>query len=318
MAASGKDAGAGAGLREMSCGQRPKQGGAFAMIDLHTHSTASDGNLSPAALMRAARDEGLAAIALTDHDTIDGLPEAREAADRLGIRLIQGIEIDIDLNHIGTNVPPDNPVREFHLLGLGLKTPSDSFIEMVEQSRRERMRRNLSIIGKMREAGIDADYGELSGMANGCIGRPHFAQYLIKLGKVRSLQAAFECFLGKGKPFYVRKPGADFERAAAAIHESGGLAVLAHPMTLCMSLNKLPPVIAGLKERGLDGIEAWHPVAPPRVCRRLEAIGTSLGLHITAGSDFHGEKRPGRRLGYTGGDIMIDDSFLEKSGLSLA
>jgi predicted metal-dependent phosphoesterase TrpH len=180
------------------------------------------------------------------------------------------------------------------------------------------MRRNLLIIGKMREAGIDADYGELSGMVNGCIGRPHFAQYLIKLGKVPSVQAAFDRFLGNGKPFYVRKQGADFMRAAAAIHESGGLAMLAHPMTLCMSLNKLPPVIAGLKARGLDGIEAWHPAAPPRVCRRLEAIGASLGLYITAGSDFHGEKRPGRRLGYTGGSIMIDDSFLEKSGLSLA
>jgi predicted metal-dependent phosphoesterase TrpH len=271
--------------------------------------------------MRAASDAGLSAIALTDHDTIDGLPEAQGQADRLGIRLIRGVEIDIDPNHIRTNVPPpdgptpDNPAREFHLLGLGLKSPSGGFLCLMEQCRLERTRRNLSIIGKMREAGIDADYEELRGMTDGCIGRPHFAQYLIKLGRARSVPAAFDRFLGKGKPFYIQKPGADFTLAAAAIHESGGLAVLAHPMTFFMSLNKLPLVVAGLKERGLDGIEAWHPMAPPRVCRRLETMAVSLGLRVTAGSDFHGEKRPGRSLGYTCGGIRIDDSFLEKSGL---
>jgi predicted metal-dependent phosphoesterase TrpH len=291
------------------------------MIDLHTHSTASDGNLTPAELMRAARDAGLSVIALTDHDTIDGLPEAQLQADKLGIRLIRGIEIDIDPNNIRTSAPQpggppaEKPAREFHLLGLGLKTPSSGFLRLMEQSRLERTRRNLLIISKMREAGIDADYEEIRGMADGCIGRPHFAQYLIKLGKVRSVQTAFDLFLGRDKPFYIRKQGADFTRAAADIHESGGLAVLAHPTTLFMSLNRLPPVIAGLKERGLDGIEAWHPMAPPRVCRRLETLAESLGLRVTAGSDFHGEKRPGRRLGYTGGGLKIDDSFLEKSGL---
>lgn len=290
------------------------------MIDLHTHSTASDGNLTPSALMRFAREQSVTTIALTDHDTIDGLDEARDEAGRLGINLVRGTEIDIDLNcEAGFDqMRSENPTREFHILGLGLKTPSSAFLDLMAEIKEGRTRRNILIIEKMREAGIDADYGELRGMTEGCIGRPHFAQYLIKLGKARNTQDAFDRFLGNGKPFYIRKTGTGFARAAAAIHESGGMVVLAHPSTLFISLKKLAQIAAGLKKRGLDGIEAWHPGATLGVCRRLEAMGRTLGLYITAGSDFHGEKRPGRRLGYTGGGRMIDDSFLENSGLAAA
>ncbi|MDR0383371.1 MAG: PHP domain-containing protein [Spirochaetaceae bacterium] len=287
------------------------------MIDLHTHSTASDGDLTPAELMRAASKHGLTAIALTDHDTTDGLPEARDEANKLGIRLIQGVEVGIDLRCIGKGLcpQPENSCREFHVLGLGLTAASNSLIEIMAESRQERTRRNLLIIGKMREAGIDADYEEVCGMASGCVGRPHLAQYLVKLGRARNFQGAFDNFLAEGKPFYIQKSGVDFTRAVAAIHESGGIVILAHPMTLRMSLNRLPQAAVELKESGLDGIEAWHPAPQLRVCRRLEAIGRELGLRITAGSDFHGKKRPDRRLGYTGGGRMIDDGFLEKSGL---
>jgi predicted metal-dependent phosphoesterase TrpH len=268
--------------------------------------------------MRAAHGQSITTIALTDHDTIDGLDEAQDEADRLGINLIRGTEIDIDLKYIGrgSNTRTKNFTREFHVLGLGLKTPSRSFIELITEIRNGRTRRNLLIIEKMREAGIDADYEELRGMTGGgIVGRPHFARYLIKLGKVQNTREAFEQFLGSGKPFYIHKEGVDFERAAAAIHESGGIAALAHPSTLFMSLKNLTEVAANLKKHGLDGIEAWHPAAATGVCRRLEAIGRTLGMYITAGSDFHGEKRPDRRLGYTGGGRVIDDSFLENSGL---
>ena len=115
--------------------------------------------------------------------------------------------------------------------------------------------------------------------------------------------------------FALTGAGADFGRAAAAIHESGGLTYLAHPMTLYVSWGRLPVILAELKEQGLDGIEAWHPAATERACRRLDDLAAALGLRITAGSDFHGEKRPDRRLGYTGGGFLIDDSFLEKAGL---
>ncbi|MDR3356414.1 MAG: PHP domain-containing protein [Spirochaetaceae bacterium] len=289
------------------------------MIDLHTHSSASDGNLSPAELVRAAHAAGVSTIALTDHDTIDGIPEAESEATRLGISLIPGTEIDINWQYDAADAKAGivRSSREFHLLGLGLKAPSPAFTGLMAEIKMERKRRNLLMIDKMNEAGVDADYRELCGMAGGgCVGRPHFAQYLIKLGKARSMQAAFDGFLGKGKPFYIQKTGADFRRAADAIHESGGLAVLAHPTTLYVSWGRLPVILAGLKEQGLDGVEAWHPVATERVCRRLEALAGTLGLRVTAGSDFHGEKRPGRRLGYTGGGLPIDDSFLARAGLA--
>ena len=284
------------------------------MIDLHTHSTASDGNLSPSELVRAAHAAGIQTMALTDHDTIDGIPEAESEAARLGVNLIPGTEIDIDWKCKDGGYRRN---REFHLLGLGLEAPSPALTGLLAEIKLERKRRNLLMIGKMRESGMDADYRELCSMAgSGCIGRPHFAQYLIKLGKVRSVQAAFDRFLGKGKPFFIQMAGADFRRAAAAIHESGGLAVLAHPTTLYVSWGRMPVILAELKEQGLDGIEAWHPVATERACRRLEEMAGRLGLLVTAGSDFHGERRPGRRLGYTGGGRPIDDSFLEKSGLT--
>jgi predicted metal-dependent phosphoesterase TrpH len=257
-------------------------------------------------------------MALSDHDTIDGIPEAESEAARIGIRLIPGTEIEINWRR-GSKEPKPGIVGtrgEFHLLGLGLKSPSPAFNNLLAKIKLDRKRRNLLIIDKMRDAGFDADYEEICGLAGGdCVGRPHFAKYLIKLGKVRNIQAAFDLFLGRGKPFYIQKAGADFRRAAAAIHESGGFAYIAHPVTLHVSWGKMPAILEGLKKQGLDGIEAWHPIAKERVCRRLEAIAESLGLRVTAGSDFHGGKRPDRRLGYTGGGLPIDDSFLEKAGL---
>jgi predicted metal-dependent phosphoesterase TrpH len=253
------------------------------------------------------------ALALTDHDTIDGVPEAANEAEKRGIKLIPGVELDIDLDcGAGLNSARGNGTREFHLLGLGLKSPSSAFVEILAETKRERMRRNMSIIERMREAGIDVHYEDIIQAAGGgCIGRPHFARYLIETGKTRSIQSAFKRFLGKGKPFYIQKTGVDFARAIAAIHESGGVAVIAHPATLYVSWGRLPDVLAALKERGLDGIEAWHPASVEHACLRMEAIGKKLGLLITAGSDFHGDKRPDRRLGYTGGRRRIDISFLD-------
>jgi predicted metal-dependent phosphoesterase TrpH len=277
----------------------------------------SDGNLSPAELVHAAHSAGINTMALTDHDTIDGIPEAESEAAQIGLGLIPGVEIEINGRCEAEDSRPGSAGREFHLLGLGLKAPSPAFNSLLAEIKLERKRRNLLIIDKMRAAGFDADYGKLRELSGGsCIGRPHFAQYLVKIGKVQSIKAAFERFLGKGKPFYIQRAGADFGRAAAAIHESGGLAYLAHPMTLYVSWGRLPVILAELKEQGLDGIEAWHPIATERACRRLEDLAVALGLRVTAGSDFHGEKRPDRRLGYTGGGFPIADSFLEKAGLT--
>ncbi|MDR0567980.1 MAG: PHP domain-containing protein [Spirochaetaceae bacterium] len=270
------------------------------MIDLHTHSSASDGSYSPEELMRRAGERGLHAIALTDHDTLAGLNAARAAAETLGIGFIPGIEIEI------TWEP-----GEFHLLGLGVRRPSPAFGAALAELGSLREARNREIIRKMQSANMDVSYEDLLAIACGpCIGRPHFAALMMRKRIVKSREQAFDRYLGKGRPLYVPKEGLEFRRAADIIKDAGGIAVLAHPLSLYIAWGRLPDLIKNLKDQGLDGIEAWHPTAKAHSCKRLEALGKSLGLYITAGSDFHGEARPDRKLGLTAGNRKIEDSVL--------
>jgi 3',5'-nucleoside bisphosphate phosphatase len=277
------------------------------MIDLHTHSTASDGSFSPSALIAEAVKCGLSAIALTDHDTTGGIKEAAKAAKEKGIRFIPGIELEIAWNREG----------EFHLLALGLGELKDEFTSALEELARRRLERNLEIVAMMNMAGIEVSYDEIPALgtasesAGHSIGRPHFAAYMAERKIVKNRQQAFDRYLGKGKPFYIPKEGLEFELALNIIHGSGGIAVLAHPMSLYVAWGKLPDLIKGFKEKGLDGIEAWHPSAKVSCCRRLEELGRILGLYITAGSDFHGEARKDRKLGFTAGKRKISESILE-------
>jgi predicted metal-dependent phosphoesterase TrpH len=275
------------------------------MVDLHTHSTASDGSLAPSRLIEEAVNRELSAIALTDHDTIGGLAEAQREADRRGIRFIPGVELEIQQ-------PGAAPPGEFHLLGLGLTHPTQVFVDTLAELSRLREERNLKILDRMRELSIDADYEEIQALSGGhSVGRPHFAALLVNRRIVKDREQAFARYLGKGKPLYEPKAGLEFERAVKIIKDSGGIAVLAHPMSLYVAWGRLPALVEDLKNRGLDGIEAWHPTAKVRSCRRLEELGKSLGLFVTAGSDFHGEARPDRKLGFTAGGRKIEDAFLE-------
>jgi predicted metal-dependent phosphoesterase TrpH len=284
------------------------------MIDLHTHSNASDGDLSPAELIQAAAKQGLTALALTDHDTINGLARARNEAEIQGIRFISGIEIEItgktgaDVENTGTVNPPG----EFHLLGLGIENPSPAFLAAIDTLSRLREERNLEILDKMRKSGIEADYGELKALSGGhSIGRPHFAALLAARRIVKNREQAFAKYLGRGRPFFTPKTGLEFDKAAALIRESGGIPVLAHPMSLYIAWGRLPGFIEDLKNRGLMGLEAWHPSAKVRSCKRLEELATSLGLFVTEGSDFHGSVRPDRKLGHTAGGRKIEEKVLE-------
>jgi predicted metal-dependent phosphoesterase TrpH len=288
------------------------------MIDLHTHSRASDGDLSPAGLIEKAGSMGISALALTDHDTISGLSEAEKAAKSYNIHFIPGVELEIDTEQ-GENGRENQVLRpecavvsgEFHLLGLGIRNPSGEFLEALKHLAGARERRNLRMVEKMREAGIDLRYDAIKAFAGGnIVGRPHFGHFLISRNLVKNQELAFKRFLAKGRPFYVPKEGLIFDRAVSLIHDAGGIAVLAHPMSLYVAWGRLPGLIASLRERGLDGLEAWHPTAKPKTCRRLEELGKAMGLYITAGSDFHGSARPDRNLGYTAGDRVIDDAIL--------
>ena len=297
------------------------------MIDLHTHSNFSDGELSPKTLIDEAVRLGLRAIALTDHDTIKGLDIAKSAAEThanngKNIHFIHGIEININwTSKCAKSAPGLGPGGEFHLLGLGINKPSAGFIAAIDELFHRRQTRNREIIERMHELSIitlncdddiEAIWEELKTFSGGhVLGRPHFAAFLIKRKIVKNIEQAFSRYLGVGKPLYVPKEGLLFEEAVPLIRESGGISVLAHPASMYVAWGRLPDLVKVLKEMGLSGIEAWHPTAKGGTCRRLELLAKSLGLYVTEGSDFHGSLRPNRKLGFSGRYRKIDDAVLE-------
>ncbi|MDR2072507.1 MAG: PHP domain-containing protein [Spirochaetaceae bacterium] len=295
------------------------------MIDLHTHSKASDGSLSPAQLVEKAVQTGIRVLALTDHDTLAGLEEGKKAAETLKIRFISGIELEIQPEKPGQGLPAGTdsetagafsgipPITgEFHLLGLGISRITADFRSTLDWLREARERRNLSMIEKMKNVGIEVDYESVKAFAGGAVvARPHFGLFLVSKKVVKNQEQAFSRWLGKGRPFYTPREGLAFADALRLIHQAGGAAILAHPLSLYVSWGRLPDLFARLKDQGLDGIEAWHPNAGVGACKRLEELGRRLGLCITAGSDFHGSSRPDRKLGHTAGGHRIDDRFLE-------
>lgn len=273
------------------------------MIDLHTHSTVSDGIKNPIELILYAKQKNLSCIALTDHDSLAGLADASKTASSCGITFVPGVELNVDF-----------PSGEFHLLGLGVSANCSRLLDLCVALQKNRAVRNRAIIDKMAQDGFAVDYDELVNFANTqCVGRPHFAHYLVEKKIVKNRQSAFDKFLAKGKPYFVPKAGCNLEEGIVAIKESGGVPVLAHPLSLYVSFGKLPALLDDFKERGIEGIEAYHPGARLADCKRLEQIARDLGLFVTAGSDYHGETvRKDRKLGYTAGDLVIDERFWQE------
>ena len=270
------------------------------MIDLHVHTTASDGQYTPAQIIQKAAEKNIKVIAITDHDTTAGLNEAKEEGKKLGVTVVPGIEINISF-----------PTGEFHLLGLGLKEPSKSLSIIVENVIKNRNERNQLIIEKMNADGVPLTEAELhSDFPGTVIGRPHFAAELVKYGIVKTRQQAFDQYLGRGRKWYVPRVCTNLDESIVAIQESGGVPVIAHPMSLYLSWGKLPDMLKECYEKGVVGIEAFHPGARVTECLRLEELGRKIGFIITAGSDFHGEKiRADRKLGHTCGGKKIDDKY---------
>jgi len=280
-------------------------------VDLHTHSNASDGDLSPELLVKEAAAQGLSAIALTDHDTIMGLAAAKNVAAAEKVQFIPGIEINIKWQRT-KDTAGLGPGGEFHLLGLGIKSPVPAFITAIEELSRRREARNREILGRMHELSINASWEDITALSGGhSLGRPHFAAMLVKLKIVKNIDQAFSRYLGAGMPLYAAKEGIAFDEAAALIRQSGGIPVLAHPTSLYVAWGRLPALIETLKDMGLMGLEAWHPTAKAASCRRLEALAQSLGLYATEGSDFHGQARRDRKLGWSHKNRKISDAVLE-------
>lgn len=275
------------------------------MIDLHTHTTASDGQYTPEELVYKAAEKNISVLAITDHDTISGLEEGAEACRKTGITFVPGIEINIQ-----------RPNCEFHLLGLGLNLNgiSESLNKLLKGLIESRHERNEFIVSKMRSSGIKTTVEEIQAeFPDQVLGRPHFASWLTNHNYVKNRQAAFDKFLARDRPWYVERTGADLDEAVKAIYESGGVPVIAHPLSLYLSWSKIEPVLADFFERGVKGMECFHPGARVTECLRLQEIARKLGFFVTAGSDFHGEKvRSDRRPGHTCGGKIIEDKYYYK------
>ena len=273
------------------------------MIDLHVHTTASDGQYTPSQIIQMASEKNISTLAITDHDTVAGLEEGANAAKEHNITFVPGTELNINF-----------PTGEFHLLGLGFKKIAPSLEELLATLVKNREIRNVQIIEKMREAGVDITLEEMyADFPDTVLGRPHFAAELVKKKVVKTRQQAFDRYLAKGRPWYVARVGSNLDEAIIAIKESGGVPVIAHPMSLYLSWGKLPDALQNFYERGVMGLEAFHPGARVTECLRLEELAQKIGFFVTAGSDFHGEKiRADRKLGHTCGGRKIEDAVWDK------
>ena len=251
-------------------------------VDLHTHSCCSDGSLTPSELMELAYEKKLSAIALTDHDTVSGIKEAKKAAEDLSITLIPGIEIS-SLYDLG------NVVKEFHILGLGVDETDVQFLKKLEQYGALRQERNEKMLP--------------------VITRAHFAQYLYEKGIVSSVKEAFDRYLGDGKPCYIPKEGVTAKEAITCIREAGGHPVLAHPPQYRLSLTVLDKVIKDLKACGLEGIEVVYSTYTNAQERELRTLAVKNELHMTGGSDYHGTPKPDIQLGTGLGNLYVPDAL---------
>jgi len=280
----------------------------MSLVDMHTHSTASDGELDPVALIERARALGLSAIALTDHDTVDGIAEARVAAAQAGIEFIPGIEIEIDFDP-----------GEFHLLGYGVDPDSSSLLETTKRLAVSRHQRNAAILARIAAARLSLDTEKIAELSlESYIGRPHLADLLVEARCARNRQDAFDKYLGKGRPFYIKKSCLSLEEALSVIRAAGGVAVVAHPYSLFVSKAVLGRLFSEWKEMGIGGIEAYPPTAKYGQCVILERMARERGMFVTAGSDFHGKGRPECGLGRTAGNMPIDRRFRDELVEALA
>ena len=273
------------------------------IIDLHSHTTHSDGSATPAELLVAAQAAGASAVAITDHDTVAGLNEGRAVAAELGVEFIDGIEISAEYSP-GT----------MHLLGYFIDAASTSFNATLVDLREARERRNPQIAARLQALGLDLAYEEVERLAgNDVVGRPHFARLLVERGYANSIQDAFNHFLGKGAAAYVEKARLSPASSIALIHQAGGVAVLAHPYQLKLaSLEETEALIVELAALGLDGIEAIYSRHSEDERRTYAQMARRHGLLVTGGSDYHGTYKPDIRMVRGKGDLAVPYELLDE------
>jgi len=271
------------------------------VIDLHTHTTYSDGSLTPAELVEAAAAMGLSAVAVTDHDTVDGLPEALAAGERLGIEVVPGVEINLEHDRVTMD-----------MLGYFLGgCPTDELKAELAELRVYRDGRNARMLERLAELGMPLDPSDLDAAAeHGAVGRPHIAEAMVRRGYADTVREAFDLHLRRGAPAWVDRRRLALGTALRLLRDSGGLPVLAHPGLIRTDGAGLERIVRDAARAGLAGIECYyqlHDDETVAVCLRLAG---KYGLVASGGSDFHGAVKPNARLGVGSGGEPVSDAVL--------
>ena len=278
-------------------------------IDLHVHSSASDGSLSPIEILSLAVQLNLGAVAITDHDTIDGAKKALAAGIPDQLHFVTGVEISASrpLSYPGPG--------SFHLLGYAFRLDDPDLNHTLKKLQNARQQRNPRIIERLNAVGVNIDLEEVSGGTGeyGQLGRPHIAATLVKKGIVASIDEAFDRFLGTGKPAYVDKYRVDCARAIKLIADAGGIPVLAHPGLLDIRRqDAVEALVLELKEMGLKGIEAYYPEHTKAQTDQYLDLAIRHNLLVTGGTDFHGSIKPEIQLGFGRGNFHVPYELFEK------
>jgi predicted metal-dependent phosphoesterase TrpH len=250
--------------------------------DLHVHSSASDGTLSPARIVSRAHANGVGVLALTDHDSVDGLAEARATADAVGLTLVNAVEL--------SSATRD---RDVHILGYFVDPSSESLAEQLIALRAARYERAETMVELLSQAGFAVSLDDVMSIAaGGSVGRSHVARALVRAGHADTVADAFNKLIGRGRPFYVPKRSASPAEVVAGLRDLGAIPVLAHP-----GVTRVDELIEELVAAGLLGIEAYHADHTPEQMAHYAALAERLGLLVTGGSDFHGHEAPNPDIG---------------------
>ena len=264
------------------------------IVDFHTHSTCSDGTLTPKELVNHAKKSGLSAFALTDHDSVDGIKEAKEEAERIGIEFIPGIEFSAAEN------------TETHIIGLFINPENETLLKTIEKLKGSRKRRMEEICFKLRNLGMDITHDEALEIAGGnFVGRAHIAKLMVEKGYCETIKECFEKYIGLGKPAYAEKNELSAVEAVKAIRAAGGLAFLAHLNQTGYSLEQLEELLLKLKSAGLNGIEGYYPEYTAEQISDYRALAEKLSLCFSGGSDYHAAMKPHIQIGVGTGDLYI-------------
>lgn len=276
-------------------------------IDLHVHSTASDGTYTPSELVDLAKNKGLVAFALTDHDTVNGLNEAFKQGKKQNVKVIPGIEISAQFNN-----------SDIHILGLNMDYENEEFISAVLDCSKSRDIRNDKIIELMKQDGINISkeglikqFGEVS------ITRAHFARFLVENGYVPHKDMAFAMYLNKGKKYYIPRQYVTPLKAIDMIKNAKGHPVLAHPLLYKLGKDRLLSLFDYLKSIGMEGIEAIYSLNTPSDDVWLKKIADNYGYFVTGGSDFHGANKPNIDIGTGKGNLKISSDLLSNIGVNI-